>query len=62
MQIQTSLATLKLHKDRLKDLLAHLEETFPPKSIHPKMSSEEIMYHAGQASVVEYFKTLTEED
>jgi len=26
------------------------------------MSSEEIMYNAGQASVVEYFKTLTEEE
>ena len=62
MQIQTSLHTLKLHKDRLKDLLIHLEETFPPQSIHPKMTSEEIMYHAGQASVVKYFKTLTEED
>ena len=62
MQIQTSLATLKLHKDRLKDLHAHLLETFPPQKIHPKMSPEEIMYHAGQASVVENFKTLTEEE
>ena len=62
MQIQTSQATLKLHRDRLLDILNHLEETFPPQNIHPKMSSEEIMYHAGQASVVEYFKTLTEEE
>ena len=61
MQIQTSQATLKLHRDRLKDILNHLEETFPPKPIHPKMSSEEIMYHAGQASVVEYFKTIIDE-
>ena len=62
MQIQTSLATLKLHRDRLQDILTHLEETFPPISIHPKMTSEEIMYHAGQASVVEYYKTLSEEE
>ena len=62
MQIQTSLHTLKLHKDRLKDILVHLEETFPRSTIHPKMSSEEIMYHAGQTSVVEYFRTLTEDD
>ena len=62
MQIQTSLATLKLHRDRLLDILNHLEETFPPQKIHPKMSPEEIMYHAGQASVVEYFRTLTEEE
>ena len=60
MLIQTSQATLKLHKDRLKDILTHLEETFPPQPIHPKMTSEEIMYNAGQASVVKYFKTLTE--
>ena len=62
MQIHTSQATLKLHRDRLQDILNHLQETFPPKPIHPKMSSEEIMYHAGQASVVEYFKTLSEEE
>jgi len=60
--MQTSLSTLKLHKDRLLDLLNHLEETFPPQSIHPKMTSEEIMYNAGQASVVKYFKTLTEDN
>ena len=61
MQIQTSphtLETFKLHADRLLDILSHLETTFPPQKIHPKMSTEEIMYHAGQASVVEYFKTL----
>ena len=62
MRIQTSQATLKLHRDRLKDILNHLEETFPPKPIHPKMSSEEIMYHAGQASVVEYLQTIIEEE
>ena len=61
MQIQTSHHTLKLHSDRLTDILAHLQETFPPQNIHPKMSSEEIMYHAGQASVVEYFKTIIDE-
>ena len=62
MQIQTSQATLKLHRDRLQDILNHLEDTFPPKTIHPKMSSEEIMYHAGQANVVEYLQTLIEEE
>ena len=62
MQIQTSQATHKLHRDRLQDILNHLQEPFPPQNIHPKMSSEEIMYHAGQANVVEYLQTLIEEE
>ncbi len=31
-------------------------------TIHPRMSSEEIMYQAGQKSVVEYVKRKLEED
>ena len=60
--VVTLAAKLKLHRDRLQDILNHLQETFPPKPIHPKMSSEEIMYHAGQANVVEYLQTLIEEE
>ena len=59
---EITLNTLKLHSERLDRLIDQLEDNFGNLTIHPKMSSEEIMYHAGQASVVEYFKTLTEEE
>ena len=62
MQIQTSLATLKLHNERLVKFTDELEENFGDLTIHPKMSSEEIMYKAGQKSVVDYIKTKMEEE
>ena len=62
MQIQTSHHTLKFHRQSLEQLSEDLENNFGSLMIHPKMSSEEIMYHAGQASVVEYLRTLIEEE
>ena len=62
MQIQTSLATLKFHRQELEQLLEELENTFGNLEVHPKMSSEEIMYKAGQQSVVEYVKQKLEDD
>jgi hypothetical protein len=58
-----SLNTLKLHNERVEELLKKVEDNFQWQPVHPKDSIESIMYRAGQASVVEYIKQLiTEED
>jgi len=57
-----SLNTLKLHNQRLEDLIDRLESHFGWKPIHPKENIESIMYRAGQASVIEYIKSITEEE
>ena len=62
MQIQTSRHTLKFHRQSLEQLSEDLENNFGSLMIHPKMSSEEIMYKAGQQSVVEYVKRKLDED
>jgi hypothetical protein len=41
---------------RLQKLLDDLEATFSPEEIHPKMSQAEIMYQAGQQSVLAYIR------
>jgi len=62
MQTQISLNTLKLHNERLDKLLTRLEENFGWKPIHPKEDVQTIMYRAGQASVIEYIKSIMEEE
>ena len=62
MQIQTSHHTLKLHHQALEQLTDELESNFGDLMIHPKMTSEEIMYKAGQKSVVDYVKHKLEDD
>ena len=62
MQTKISLNTLKLHNERLDKLLIRLEENFGWKPIHPKEPIETIMYRAGQASVIEYIKSIMEEE
>ena len=58
-----SLNTLKLHNERVEELLKKVEDNFKWQPVHPNDSMESIMYRAGQASVVEYIKQLiTEED
>ena len=57
-----SLNTLKLHNVRVDDLLKKVEDNFKWQPVHPKEPIESIMYRAGQASVVEYIKQLSEED
>ena len=57
-----SLNTLKLHNERVEDLLKKVEDNFKWNPVHPKESIESIMYRAGQASVVAYIKNLIEED
>ena len=62
MPTQISLNTLKLHNERVDDLLKKVEEHFKWRPVHPKESIESIMYRAGQASVVEYIQNLLEEE
>ena len=57
-----SLNTLKLHNERVEDLLKKVEDNFKWNPVHPKESIESIMYRAGQASVVEYIKTITQDE
>ena len=62
MQTQISLNTLRLHNDRLDKLINKLEENFGWKPIHPKEDINSIMYRAGQSSVIEYIKSIMEEE
>ena len=62
MQTQISLATLKLHTQRLEQLIDELDNTFGDLIVHPKMTSEEIMYKAGQKNVVDFIKHKLEDD
>ena len=57
-----SLNTLKLHNERVEDLLKKIEDNFKWQPVHPNDSIESIMYRAGQASVVEYIKQLITEE
>ncbi len=57
-----SLNTLKLHNERVDELLKKVEDNFKWRAVHPKEPIESIMYRAGQASVVEYIKNIIEEE
>ena len=57
-----SLNTLKLHNERVEELLKKVEDNFKWQPVHPNDSIESIMYRDGQASVVEYIKQLIQEE
>ena len=57
-----SLNTLKLHNERLNELVDKLEQNFVWKPIHPKEDIQSIMYRAGQASVIDYIKSIQEDE
>ena len=61
MQTQISLNTLKLDHERFDRLVNKLDQQFAWQPVHPKESIESIMYRAGQASVIEYMKSLLDE-
>ena len=61
-RMSISLNTLKLHNDRLDELLKKLEQNFGWKPIHPKEPIESIMYRAGQASVIDFIKSIEEDE
>ena len=62
MPTQISLNTLKLHNERVDELLQKVDDHFKWQPVHPKEPIESIMYRAGQASVVSYIKNLLEEE
>ena len=62
MPTQISLNTLKLHNERVNELLEKVEDYFKWRPVHPKESIESIMYRAGQASVIDYIKQLLDEE
>ena len=45
-----SLNTLKLHNERLDELIKKLDDNFGWEPVHPKESIESIMYRAGPVS------------
>ena len=61
-QMSISLNTLKLHNEKLDDLVNELDQNFGWKPVHPKEDIQSIMYRAGQASVVDYLKQKQTED
>ena len=62
MQTPISLNTLKLHNERLDELIDRLDSHFGWNPVHPKEPIESIMYRAGQASVIDYIKSIMEEE
>ena len=62
MQTPISLATLKLHSERLDELVQELQDNFPPFNPHPNDPERMVMYKAGQRSVIEYILFKLEED
>ena len=61
-RMSISLNTLKLHNDRLQELIKKLDDNFGWEPVHPKESIESIMYRAGQASVIDYIKSIEDEE
>ena len=61
-RMSISLNTLKLHNDRLEELIKKLDDNFGWKPVHPTESIESIMYRAGQASVIDYIKSIEEDE
>ena len=57
-----SLNTLKLHNDRLQELIQKLDDNFGWEPVHPKETIESIMYRAGQASVIDYIKSIEKDE
>ena len=62
MESHITLKTLRLHNDRLDELIARLDSNFGWEPVHPKEPIESIMYRSGQASVIEYIKSIMEEE
>ena len=62
MQTPTSLNTLSFHSEKLAKLVEDLETKFAWYPIHPKEDLASIMYRSGQQDVVQYVKTILEED
>ena len=62
MQPPTSLNTLSFHSEKLEKLVEDLEAKFPWRPVHPKEDLASIMYRSGQQDVVQYIKSILNED
>ena len=62
MQTQTSLNTLNFYSDKLAKLVEDLETKFAWYPVHPKEDLASIMYRSGQWEVVQYIKSILNED
>ena len=62
MQTPTSLNTLNFYSDKLEKLVEDLDTKFAWYPIHPKEDLASIMYRSGQQDVVQYVKTILEEN
>ena len=62
MQTPTSLNTLKFYSDKLEKLVEDLEAKFAWYPVHPKEDLASIMYRSGQQDVVQYVKSILNED
>ena len=62
MQTPTSLNTLNFHSDKLAKLVEDLETKFAWYPVHPKEDIASIMYRSGQWEVVQYVKSILNED
>ena len=57
-----SLNMLETFGITVKQVIHHMDEAFPPLQVSPAMTHDEIMYRAGQRSVVEWFIEQLQED
>lgn len=57
-----SLNTLETFGFTVKQMIVEMDEMFPPLSISPSDSTEQIMYKAGQRSVVEWLQRRLQEE
>ena len=62
MQTQTYPSTLSFHSEKLEKLVEDLESKFAWYPVHPKEDLASIMYRSGQQEVVQYIKTILNED
>jgi len=61
MQSPISMSMLEVKGMQTSSLLAELMETFPPINPTPQMTMEQIMYQAGQRSIVEWIQSKMDE-
>ena len=62
MQTPTSLNTLSFHTEKLEKLVEDLEAKFAWYPVHPTEDLASIMYRSGQQEVVQYIKSILNED
>ena len=55
-------STLSFHSEKLEKLVEDLEAKFAWRPVHPKEELASIMYRSGQWEVVQYVKSILNED